>query len=183
MRRFHLLFCVGTLERRLLALSFVLGYFSNLRRCGLGVRFGNQVWGRGLCLFSLWVRRPDTRGDTISGQRSKQSCMEGFWMTEDGSSRGPDRPGIPSGMNRSGIVGGSSRPGFPSGMSRPGVPSGPRKPVAPGGPNTRWPQYVQFMVVVTLTVLFLVLAISMQRHHFMNGEFYDRSHPTESTDQ
>jgi hypothetical protein len=51
--------------------------------------------------------------------------------------------------------------------------------VARGGPNSRWPQYVQFLVVVTVTVLFLLLAVSMQRHHFMNGEFYDRSHPAD----
>jgi hypothetical protein len=91
-------------------------------------------------------------------------------MIEDGSSRGPDRPGIPSGMNRVGMTGD---------VSRPGVPSGPRKPVAPGGPHSRWPQYVQFLVVVTVTVLFLLLAVCMQRHHFMNGEFYEQSHPTD----
>ena len=50
--------------------------------------------------------------------------------------------------------------------------------MARGGPNSRWPQYVQFLVVVTVTVLFLLLAVSMQRHHFMNGEFYGRTHPT-----
>jgi hypothetical protein len=82
-------------------------------------------------------------------------------MTEDGRPREPVRPGTP-------IVG----------ASRPGIPSGPRRAVARGGPNSRWPQYVQFLVVVTVTVLFLLLAVSMQRHHFMNGEFYDRSHPT-----
>jgi hypothetical protein len=57
--------------------------------------------------------------------------------------------------------------------------NGPRKPAKPSGPNSRWPQYVQFMVVVGITVLFLVLAISMQQHHFLNGEFYDRSHPAD----
>jgi hypothetical protein len=36
---------------------------------------------------------------------------------------------------------------------------------------------VQFAVVVCLTVLFLLLAVSMQRHHFMRGELYKRSHP------
>jgi hypothetical protein len=80
-------------------------------------------------------------------------------MAEDVRSREPDRPAIPIGA------------------SRPGIPSGPRKAVARGGPNSRWPQYVQFLVVVAVTVLFLLLAVSMQRHHFMNGEFYDRSHP------
>lgn len=68
-------------------------------------------------------------------------------------------------------------------MSRPGVPMGPRKQVKPGGPNTRWPQYVQFLAVVTITLLFLLLAVALQRHHFMNGEFYDRSHPSEQADQ
>lgn len=62
---------------------------------------------------------------------------------------------------------------------RPGIPCGPRRPAAPGGPNSRWPQYVQFLVVLGLTVLFLLLALSLQRHHFLNGEFYDRSHPTD----
>jgi hypothetical protein len=65
----------------------------------------------------------------------------------------------------------------PVGHSRPGIPSGPRKPVArEGGPGSRWPQYVQALVVVGVTLLFLLLAVSMQRHHFLNGEFYDRSH-------
>jgi hypothetical protein len=82
-------------------------------------------------------------------------------MAEDGSSRVPDRPGSPVGA------------------SRPGIPCGPRKAVARGGPNSRWPQYVQFLVVVIVSVLFLLLAVSMQRHHFMNGEFYDRSHPAD----
>ena len=82
-------------------------------------------------------------------------------MAEDGSSREPAGPATPIGMRR------------------PGIPSGPRKAVARGGPNSRWPQYVQFLVVVTVTVLFLLLAVSMQRHHFMNGEFYDRSHPAD----
>jgi hypothetical protein len=46
-----------------------------------------------------------------------------------------------------------------------------------GGPNSRWPEYVQFLFVVGLTVLLLLLAVSMQRHHFMRGELYQRSHP------
>ncbi len=71
------------------------------------------------------------------------------------------------------------RPAMPVGAIRPGIPSGPRKSVARGGPNSRWPQYVQFLVVVIVSVLFLLLAVSMQRHHFMNGEFYDRSHPAD----
>lgn len=47
----------------------------------------------------------------------------------------------------------------------------------PKRPNSPWPEYVQFAVVVCLTVLFLLLAVSMQRHHFMRGELYKRSHP------
>ena len=86
-------------------------------------------------------------------------------------------------MAEDGISKEPGRPASPIGASRPGIPSGPRKAAARSGPNTRWPQYVQFLVVVAVTVLFLVLAVSMQRHHFMNGEFYERSHPTESTDQ
>jgi hypothetical protein len=72
-------------------------------------------------------------------------------MSEDGSSRGPGRPGIPS---------------------------GPRKPVRPGGPNTRWPQYVQYLVVVGVTALFLLLAVSMQQHHFLTGEA-ENFHPAD----
>ena len=86
-------------------------------------------------------------------------------MTEDGRSREP---------------GGAE---IPIGTSRTGIPIGPRRPVRPGGPNSRWPQYVQFLTVVTVTVLFLLLAVAMQRHHFMNGEFYDRSHPADQADQ
>ena len=56
------------------------------------------------------------------------------------------------------------------GTNRTGVPIGPRRPVKPGGPNTRWPQYVQYLVVVGVTALFLLLAVSMQRHHFLSGE-------------
>ncbi len=67
----------------------------------------------------------------------------------------------------------------PGGAIRPGIPCGPRRRPAPEGPNSRWPQYVQFLIVVGVTVLFLLLAVSMQRHHFLNGEFYDRSHPTD----
>jgi hypothetical protein len=49
----------------------------------------------------------------------------------------------------------------------------------PNGPNSRWPDYVQFLTVVVVTVLFLLLAVSMSRHHFMRGELYERDHPTE----
>ena len=46
----------------------------------------------------------------------------------------------------------------------------------PSGPNSRWPEYVQFLFVVCLTILFLLLAVSMKRHHFMQGSLYDRTH-------
>jgi hypothetical protein len=59
----------------------------------------------------------------------------------------------------------------PNGPSRPNKPSGPR------GPNSHWPEYVQFLFVVGLTVLFLMLAVTMRRHHFMRGELYQQSHP------
>jgi hypothetical protein len=47
------------------------------------------------------------------------------------------------------------------------------------GPDSRWPKYMQFLCVVGLTVLFLMLAVSMSRHHFMRGELDERTHPTE----
>jgi hypothetical protein len=47
------------------------------------------------------------------------------------------------------------------------------------GPDSRWPKYVQFLCVVCLTVLFLMLAMAMQRHHFLQGDLYERTHPTE----
>ncbi len=47
----------------------------------------------------------------------------------------------------------------------------------PGRPNSRWPKYVQFLFVVCLAVLFLLLDVSMQRHHFLRGELYQWSHP------
>ena len=69
---------------------------------------------------------------------------------------------------------------LPIGHSRPGIPIGPRKQVERArGPNTRWPPYIQALVVVGVTVLFLVLAVSMQRHHFLNGEFYGRNQPAD----
>jgi hypothetical protein len=49
--------------------------------------------------------------------------------------------------------------------------SGPRKPARSSGPNSRWPPYVQYLVVVGITVLFLLLAVNMQRHHFLSGEY------------
>jgi len=80
-------------------------------------------------------------------------------------------------------IAGAGRGQIPTSARMPGLLVGPRKPARPSGPNTRWPPYVQYLVVVGMTALFLFLAISMQRHHFMNGEFYDRSHPTDQADQ
>jgi hypothetical protein len=57
--------------------------------------------------------------------------------------------------------------------------NGPNRP-GPGGtsgPNSRWPRVVQYVFVVLLTVLLLMLAVSMRRHHFGEGELYERSHP------
>jgi hypothetical protein len=51
---------------------------------------------------------------------------------------------------------------------------GPRRP---SGPNSRWPQVVQYVFVVLLTVLLLLLAVNMRRHHFGEGELYERNHP------
>jgi hypothetical protein len=36
---------------------------------------------------------------------------------------------------------------------------------------------VQFLFVVGLTVMFLMLAVSMKHHHFLQGSLYGRSHP------
>jgi hypothetical protein len=49
----------------------------------------------------------------------------------------------------------------------------------PNGPNSRWPDYMQFLAVVVVTVLFLLLAVSMSRHHFLQGELDERNHPAE----
>ena len=49
----------------------------------------------------------------------------------------------------------------------------------PSRPNSRWPDYMQFLAVVVVTVLFLLLAVSMSRHHFFQGELYERNQPTE----
>jgi hypothetical protein len=80
-------------------------------------------------------------------------------MSEDRSSNEPTGPGV-------------NRTGGP-------LPNRPTGPGAnrPGGPNSRWPPYVQFVFVVVLTVLFLLLAVSMRRHHFGAGELYERNHP------
>ncbi len=82
-------------------------------------------------------------------------------MTEDGSSRQTDGSAVSTGAGRAGISGSTGRLG---------VPIGPRKRVAPSGPHSRWPQYVQYLLVVGMTALFLLLAVSMQQHHFLSGE-------------
>ena len=69
---------------------------------------------------------------------------------------------------------------LPAGHTRPGIPIGPRKRFErASGPGSRWPKYVQALVVVGVTLLFLMLAVSMQRHHFLNGEFYGRNQPAD----
>ncbi len=35
--------------------------------------------------------------------------------------------------------------------------------------NSRWPAYAQYLFIVFLTLLFLSLAVSMERHHFFSG--------------
>ena len=76
-----------------------------------------------------------------------------------------------SSKERSGseMAGGAGRGELPS-ARMPGMLLGPRRPARPSGPNTRWPRYVQYLTVVGITALFLLLAISMQGHHFFNGE-------------
>jgi hypothetical protein len=81
-------------------------------------------------------------------------------MKEDRGSNGPIGPGRPS------IANSSRRTDAPL-ISSVGET---RKAVEPGVPHSRWPQYVQYLVVVGVTALFLLLAASMQRHHFFNGE-------------
>jgi hypothetical protein len=50
--------------------------------------------------------------------------------------------------------------------------------IAPGadGPKSPWPGYVQFLFVVILTGIFFLLALSMKRHHFLEGSQDARSH-------
>lgn len=44
------------------------------------------------------------------------------------------------------------------------------------GPKSPWPGYVQFLFVVMLTVMFFMLALSMKRHHFLDGSQDARTH-------
>ena len=44
-----------------------------------------------------------------------------------------------------------------------------RNPTDAGGPKSSWPGYIQFLFVLMLTVMFVLLALSMKRHHFLNG--------------
>lgn len=57
--------------------------------------------------------------------------------------------------------------------------AGNRRSNRRGRSNSRWPEYVQFLFVVCLTVLFLLLAESMKHHHFMQGSLYEQSHPAD----
>jgi hypothetical protein len=38
----------------------------------------------------------------------------------------------------------------------------------------RWPGFIQFLFVVGLTLMFILLALSMQRHHFLDGSLDHR---------
>jgi len=76
-------------------------------------------------------------------------------MIEDRDSQGPIGPG---------------RPSVPSSARRAEVVGEARKRGEPGVPNSRWPQYLQYLIVVCFTALLLLLAASMQRHHFFTGE-------------
>jgi hypothetical protein len=40
--------------------------------------------------------------------------------------------------------------------------------------GSHWPGYIQFLFVVGLTALFIALAVSMQRHHFLDGSLDHR---------
>ena len=44
----------------------------------------------------------------------------------------------------------------------------PQQP-APPAERTHWPGYIQFLFVAGLTALFILLAVSMQRNHFLDG--------------
>ncbi len=44
-----------------------------------------------------------------------------------------------------------------------------RNPVGSDGPKSSWPGYIQFLFVVMVTVIFVLLALSMKRHHFLDG--------------
>jgi hypothetical protein len=90
-------------------------------------------------------------------------------MTEDQGSKGPMGPG---------------RPSVPSSAGREAPDAGrvieTRKAIEPGVPHSRWPQIVQYLVVAGVTALFLLLAASMQRHHFFTGE-HDKFASTDNT--
>ena len=45
--------------------------------------------------------------------------------------------------------------------------------------KSSWPGYLQFLFVVALTVMFLLLALSMKRHHFLDGNQDARIHASQ----
>jgi hypothetical protein len=84
-------------------------------------------------------------------------------MVEDQGSKIPGEVNLP-------IAAGVSRVSSGGGVSRPGILVGPIRKPRPVEPQSRWPQPVQYLVIVSVTLLFLLLVVSMQRHHFFNGE-------------
>ena len=42
----------------------------------------------------------------------------------------------------------------------------------------RWPGYIQFLFVIVLTVMFVLLALSMKHHHFLDGSLDHRQQHT-----
>jgi hypothetical protein len=51
-----------------------------------------------------------------------------------------------------------------------------RNATGTGEPGSPWPRYLQFLFVVFLTVMFFWLALSMKRHHFLDGSLDHRPH-------
>ena len=45
--------------------------------------------------------------------------------------------------------------------------------------KSQWPGYLQFVVVVVVTVMFFLLALSMKRHHFLDGSQNARNHTSQ----
>ena len=45
----------------------------------------------------------------------------------------------------------------------------PPRPPKPEPKPSHWPGYIQFLFVAGLTALFILLAVSMQRNHFLDG--------------
>ena len=135
-RRFHSLFLSGTDG-------------GVAERGAVPIRESGLATGR--CLFSpkesdLLQRSYD------SGPEVQIAAWRDSRMTEDREVAGADGPG------RAEISKRREAPGMSDGAAQAGRGRVDR--------NTRWPPYVQFLMVVAVTALFLLLAVSMQRHHF-----------------